>query len=300
LPLLVAAAGLFLYLRGRQALLEIGVVGMASAAGLASLLLFYHTQGVLDHFIASTSIQTAAAGNYGTLAGRILSWVRGLTNLGSDPSVVFFWLVILAYGGVAWLKGFGARVKPAVVGTIASFIFAVAVYTAGKFPVYYAWMAYIPSAIAWGLMWENFPSRPGFVTGRRLLLVTAILVGAIGFPLRLGLTAMQWRERDYAPVRALAQRTITKTDCVYADLQGYYAVKPIAGTILLPPYNEVMSPMEKGQITCLFINPRNIADVTNFLGGKWVDTGEFVAPELGKPSFGAVKYDLRVWRRAGI
>jgi hypothetical protein len=184
-----------------------------------------------------------------------------------------------------------------ITGGIAVFLPAT-LHLLAKFPIYYTWMAFIPLAILAAHL-LSFPDAQTKLL-KKIALVCLVISILAGLPARLAVTVLQWRERDYAPVRALAQRTITKADCVYAAEQGYYAVKPIAHAILLPEYRPVMSPIEKEQITCLFINPSDFEYVTNFLGGKWTDTGEFVAPEQEKRSFGAAKYNLHVWRRASI
>ena len=166
----------------------------------------------------------------------------------------------------------------------------------GHYPIYYSWMGFVPLAI--GFCGFVSLEAPSLSTYARVLLYSAVGIAClIGLPARLGVTILQWKERDYQPVETLAARTLNPEDWVYADYPAYYAVKPIAALTILPTYRAVISEEEKSHVTALVINPETYDDVVQLFRAKWKDTGDAVRPPLGHRTIGAEKYNLHVWLR---
>ena len=96
----------------------------------------------------------------------------------------------------------------------------------------------------------------------------------------------------------LAQKNVKPTDWVFADFQAYYGIKPVAAVLFLPTYLSRATIDEKQRINLLIINPEDFIRISNALGGSWRDTGEFINYPLKRSlPFGALGYNLRVWRR---
>jgi hypothetical protein len=119
----------------------------------------------------------------------------------------------------------------------------------------------------------------------------------VGLPARAALTLKEWKERDYEPVRQLAKRNVQSADWVYADYPAFYAVKPLAGLTMLPPYRQIIRDEEKRRVTVLMIKPDNFAEVAELLGGEWERVDGYAASNQARRGLGAEKYNLGIWRR---
>lgn len=238
-----------------------------------------------------------AAGKLAKTTGRFLlemSWPDGFMDY-SFMLLLVAALVLVLHQVVAGRFRWKSTLTFGLVAAIAA---PLGLTLLGRYPIYYSWMAWLPLTVGVCAAASEAGALPGRLAQ---VAVTAVVLatGAIGLPARVALTVSQWQERDYRQVERLADRTVTAADWVYADFPGYYAVKSRAGLTILQPYREVITDDEKRRVTRLFIRPENFADVSQFLGGRWEDTGEAVVPKSAEPTLGAAKYDLRVFRRPG-
>ena len=148
-------------------------------------------------------------------------------------------------------------------------------------------MAYIPVCIGLCSALAERPPllRPGFQRAvvAALLMVTCL----VGLPFVLGLTAMDWADRDYRCVEALVQAHVHPDDHVYCDGAAYYAVKQRASVETGFRHLATMAPRQKDRVSVLVIEPARLEPVQRAIGGRW----RAVWRSTGDP---------RGWRRAAI
>jgi hypothetical protein len=272
---------LVLLFAGRVVLPELTALAMGGAFGCAMIYFLWTMLGVFDSLAESTG---GFFLKFGTPTGL------------ADPSLV---ALLAASVIVGWRLQRQSQLKLRSVfgfGVVAALIVPLAVAALGRYPIYYSWMGWLPLALGFcaGL------SRVDF-TGRAWLRWGAVLaVGAVcgvGLPARAALTLKEWKERDYEPVRQLAKRNVQSADWVYADYPAFYAVKPLAGLTMLPPYRQIIRDEEKRRVTVLMIKPDNFAEVAELLGGEWERVDGYAASNQARRGLGAEKYNLGIWRR---
>lgn len=277
-----AATGVLVFLfAGRRVLPELTALALGGAFGCLMIYFLWTMLGVFDSLAESTG---GFFLKFGTPTGL------------ADPSLV---ALLAASVVVGWRLRSQSHLKLRSVfgfGVVAALAVPLAVAALGRYPIYYSWMGWLPLAFGFcaGL------SRVQF-TGRAWLRWGAVLaVGAacgVGLPARVALTVKEWKERDYEPVRQLAQRNVRSGDWVYADYPAFYAVKPLASLTILPPYRQIIRDEEKRRVTVLVIKPDNFSGVAELLGGAWERVDGYSASDEARRGLGAEKYNLGVWRR---
>lgn len=297
LPLLVACATFWLFLKRTSGIREFLVVAICSSFGLVALLGTYWHLGVLDAFMQSTLIHTSATSSQGEAVNGIHQWASRVAEVFADHSLVALWVGLFVISLLLGLRaGWDKVTMPRNI-----LLFCVTVATlmllAGKFPVYYAWMAFVPAVLAWGFLFEESLASQDMKFCRWCLPALAGLVALSGLPLRMALTLKEWNARDYEPVKMLALNSITASDVVFTDVQGYYATKMLAKTTYSGSYWHALTDKDKLEISVLFIDPEEFETITNLLGGKWkpLDGSSLVSSRA--PRLGARKYRLKLFRR---
>jgi hypothetical protein len=265
---LVAAAAvycaiLFLFL-GRNAISRIIAVGVGLVTGGAALYLLYTSHGVWQAFRASTS----AVGTMGQDVGsKLLAFPAAYAN---DKSLL---LLLLAGLLIAILKPgqfiqWDRNLLP--FSLTVALVTPVVLSIGAKFPLYYAWMAFIPLAIA--VVAEL--SKPGLSSrSRGALSVLLLLAGLVGLPLRLTPVVLNWNARSLRPIGQFVDANLRPSDSVVADFKAYYAVKLHCRSVYAPTYVGMMKPNEREGVTALLVRPSQLALVTQEVGGQWRDTG---------------------------
>jgi hypothetical protein len=332
----IAAAGLVLLLVLRRAGLgPMLSLALGSALGLATLLLFYRSQGVLDDFLRST------AGHSAGILQQLLSGHFSHHNL--LPKDFSFAILTAGALGMVLLDGLRRRPQSRVLLTTLLFAGTVAVVLvlSGKFPTYYGWMTFIPMAIgvcAWiearlAPCPEPATGAPTFLSAvvgwcsRRAdrnvrapaaglmkgwierawgasVCLASVLVGA---GLHTAAAVYNWAERDYAIVRDVVERGVRKDDVVYAYSSAYYALLG-RNEVYTDCYLWGMSVEDKSRITCLVLQPRDAAYVLDLMGGKFEPTEVKFVPSrpgfLGLPLelgfLTRLDYHLQVYRRVSV
>ena len=297
LPLLVACATFWLILKRTSGIGEFLVAAIGSSIGLIALLGIYWHLGVLDAFIHSTLAQTSANNSQGEVVTAVHKWASRAAEVFADHSLVALWVGLFAVSIHLALRAGWHQIK--MPRNLLLFCIGVAtlMLLAGKFPVYYAWMAFVPAVLAWGILFDKSLTSQETGLLRWFLLALACLVALSGLPLRLALTIREWNARDYEPVKMLALNSITASDVVFTDVQGYYATKPLAKTTYSGSYSYVLAEKEKLEISVLLIDPVELKRINELIGGGWspVD-GNSLLLEEGH-SLGARKYRLQLFRR---
>ncbi len=242
--------------------------GAGIAAGGALLYAVFRALGTWDAFVLAVRGQRtgAEAG-----AGMVL---------GADPTLLLAIAALLI--GVKTWRRFDVLALVLVAAV------PIVVGLSGRFPRYYLWMIAIPAVVAATGVWERLPSR------RAGLAVAALLIfGAMaGLPARLAVTAIEWRQRDYAPVEDLVARGIKPGDVVYADWQAFYGIVHTGARVYYPAYS--LAPEEKASLTRLMISPDDFGSVSQALGGRWREMDCLRSAPYG---LGAKLYSLCVYAR---
>lgn len=295
LPLLAVTGVFLLAWRKRAALADVAVLAGGSLTGVLGLVLLYHSHGVLDAFVASISSHHTL-GQTLTLPELLAEKLGKAKTLLADVSL----LALMGGSGLSLLlfrKRLGSDLVEGVCrGLSFAVLAALAVFSLGKFPLFYSWMAFVPVALSWAALLDGAMAG-GAVAARNLLVGCGLVAAFLGLPLRLGVTVKEWDRRDYGPVRELVQKNITPEDCVFASFQAYHAVKPWARETLVSSYARAITPDEKERVTCLIIAPADHSETVHLIGGTWRDTGAAVSPRVDGANLGAKPYDLRIWRR---
>lgn len=268
----------------------------------------------------------------GVIVGALLYWIL-LWYLDAFPT---FWRVVVLRRSQVWLTAFGGSydrdwsVTLTLCGLVhllwvafiggnqrakrlacAGLFFGLAVplgmATAGRYTLMYAWMAFVPMIVS---LIAGVESLDGSRSARPLTLSLLVAVTVLGLPTSLASSAIEWRQRSYAPVIQFVQRTVNPDDVVYADFAAYYPVKLTAQRAYFGREQlAVLRPHEKQALTLVILNhPRGVAtDGVNrtlrILGGEWNPVGQYFSgrSSLRTSLFAADRaaiYHLTAYRRA--
>ncbi len=135
-----------------------------------------------------------------------------------DPSYTLLGAVLL---GIVVVRADGRAAfrhplvwGPAVLAGLAPIV----LHLTGKYPAYYAWMAFIPLVVSGAVLADRVAwNRWGVALGG------AVLAGviAVGLPARAGVAVLQWEARSYAPVTRLVEQHVAPSDTVFTWYAGY-------------------------------------------------------------------------------
>jgi hypothetical protein len=282
---------LLVLLRGRALELLIATgLGMMLSLGLWRLWLGH--EGVYPQFIAS--IRTVGDNS---LATRIRGIINGYK---ADPSTLLLLVAAVALLIAPWRSNRLRRDSPLLAGILLALLVPPIVGMSGQFPVYYAWMAFIPVCVgvlaALEAHWNVLPRWLAYGCTALALLAT------MGLPARLALTLREWRLRDYDPIRQFVANNVRKGDWVLSDFPEYYPAKRAAGRVFFPPYLRVIGPEEKQRINVIIAaSPATVQQAIPILGGRWNAIALFSsdAVHLQSRAGSAKLYDCTIYRRTG-
>ncbi|MCP6763056.1 MAG: hypothetical protein NHB32_30760 [Fischerella sp. CENA71] len=309
LAYVIVLCGVLVFYLRKLLIKELVSLGIGAVLGIIFLYTLYFTNGVWFKFILSTF------GSQHILTGQVAQAIvqgddKGILKILSlqkvfiiDFSTAFLHLLTLTLVIYQLLKRQFKFYSLISFGFVGGLFIPLAIVIAGKYPHYYTWMAFIPMAICICSELDNF-SLSGSKKWINLTVVLILLIASLGgFPAKASLAINEWETRDYANVEAFVQKNVKKTDWVYCDYGAYYAAYKSAELVFLPSYARMLSKEEKQKITTLIINPNNLKEITNKLGGDWRDTGE----ALIKKSLISFQddtnnyfYNLRVFKRKSV
>ena len=260
-----------------EAALSITGGGMTGTVGLV---VFYKSNGVWDNFIQSVFPHTAA--NQSNAFPGLHLYAEDLSYLTILLSAI---LIFLVYA-INYKKA--SKLHPIfkycmLVGILTPPV----LYTLGKYPQYYTWMAYLPLVV-------GVCVQASFIRWNRWALwigIGIIGVASIWLPARMGVTLLQWDARSYEPVENLALRTISEKDTVYASYPAYYGVKKNSAFTYLPNSLSDRRPPESGKVDTQSINkvmidPRHSENFFSELGGEWRQISQIGEDAERKEVFG--------------
>lgn len=273
-------------IRGALSLLT----GVASGGGL--LYGFYRTEGVWDSFRASTSAIGVASQ---TLAQKL----AGLPGVYfADKSRVLLAIVLLL--AFAWNRNGAWRASLALptfaIATL--FVLPAALQLAGKCPIYYGWMVFIPLVIASANACQDMAS------GKKFCAALLVAAAFLGLPLRVACAAAGWSERNPSRLSAFVRSSVPAGSDVLADFKAYYALRACGIRPLLPTYVPALPASERSAVNVIIVRPDDAPKTEAELGGEWQATGAILpapaTPRLLKSLVAEMReesYPLAVYRR---
>jgi len=292
----VAILSLFLAWAGLQYLPLLFVAG-------AVLLLFFRRRYVPEVAAASASAALGAALFFASVyaAGRLPGLLHFMRAQPSGPTILLDWIRHKGFHQANYIpKDFSLPSLAAAAvslwfarrqegndrfrfvlgfGLVFALLLSVVMLAAAKLPTYYCYMLAIPLSISIASALDLAP-RCSF---RNAALALCSLSALAGAGLNLAVCLSDWRDRDYARVEHFIAQSIQPGDTAYVDAAGYLAARPIARDVYLPEVAggdilDRLSPPQKASITVLVIRPEDAARVVAGMGGKWMPTGQRLAP----------------------
>lgn len=264
------------------------VVASGMTAGLASLFLFLHWQGVLKYFLQlvfGIVGRPATESSKFTLLERCRPLLEGIIadNLGDFSAAIIFLGV-----GCAVVVNY-RRFSPAekrLLAFLLTVAMAVPVFFSftGHFAFYYAYMKFIPQLLA--LFVACFPSEARLVKCRRQTWLTrfcvTLLIAAalVGLPLRLLVSCLGSKIVSRSEIQRAIAAQVSETDIAFTDFAAFFEVKQRARVVYDAWYSRAFfiqadsahdfSEDEKRSLTVLVIRAGEVEKLTNFFGGNWV------------------------------
>jgi hypothetical protein len=308
---LVPAAGIVCMLaiidQGLPALRRTAALLAGTGVGSFALWTFYQWFGVWNGFRASTAA-------IGLMGQSMLSKLAALpTTYLTDKSRLFVVLALLVGLGIeraisgrtgltqTEMNLSGAPRRIAGFSLALFLLLPAALHLAGKFPIYYGWMVFVPLAIATIHVAERVPQARIAMAG------LLILAGLVGLPLRLVAVAGGFVERDPKRLQEFVDSAIRSDSLVLADFKAYFALREKGVRPLLPTYLPALRPEESGAVTIMIVRPSDVAPAQARLGGEWQPTGAVfpatAAPRLLKRLVAELReedYLLVVYRRIPV
>ena len=295
IPYAVVMAALMFLIFGTPTLRITIPLGVGMAMGAALLYAVLHAMGAWQGFVTSIRLQKASF----ELPAGIVPVLKAIIN---EPPHVF-WddrsltpiLVALAIGFAAsWCMGLRTWRRVEIASMVLCFVVPICLGVPAIFPTYYIWMISVPALIGAMVVWDRLRAGPS--KWRRApemaIAVMLTIAGLVGLPARLGVTALEWSSRDYAPVESLVSRYVRAGDLVFATWQAFYPLHHANARAFYPGYP--LTPSDKASVTLMVISPRELPDACKIIGGSWRKIGALPAMEYG---FGAKLYDLAVYTR---
>jgi hypothetical protein len=211
-----------------------------------------------------------------------------------DPSLIPTFLVLVIGLALSRTAGIKTWRRADVAAVVLCFVVPVFVGISAHFERFYIWMVSVPALVGALTVWD----RLRIVPSKRLqsasiaIAVLLAIAGMVGLPARLGVTALEWKRRDYTQVEAFVSRYVRTGDVVFADWQAFYALHHVRARAFYPRYP--MTPRERDSVNMMVISPQDLPEVSTMLGGRW---NEIAALRSGERGLGAKLYNLVVYAR---
>ena len=252
---------------GRLALTRAVTLVTGTAAGAIGLWAFYNSLDVWQGFRASTSA-------IGLIGHSIPEKLKALPAIYThDKSFV---ILALALAILATKK----PTKPIVLTALIATLLPAALHLAGKFPIYYSWMIFLPVLLAVAQI-----ASESTIPTKYAITAALTLAALVGLPLRLAGVATAWSPRDPQHIDKFLKANITQGETVLADFKTYYALRANGNRPLLPTYLPAIRPEEQSAVTALIIKESDAPAIQSTLGGAWQPTGAILPPPAPSPGW---------------
>ncbi len=248
---------------------EVICLAIGGVTGVATLLLMYRTQGVLEAFVQSLLPHSSLFSDSTSI---VPPPVGGLKHrLGALTDYTF--LCLCAASAAAWLctlRKPGTR-QWIIAGMVAIVGIPVLLAVSGVFPIYYAWFAMIPGIAAFlGL------SERGFLDGWLRFLAIAALTGipCLGSP-RVWTTAMLYHGDEVnRKSEAFVSSVLKSDDVVFTQPQAWYGAKRSAARVYHGFRAPNLTKEEADAIQVVICSPPFFRAQRDILTGPWQEGPE--------------------------
>lgn len=280
---LLAAVLYFSY--GRRYGAQMFWVGLGVFAGACAWMALLAVHGQLRQFFFITfgSQHTVS----GQLAQLVVQGDRGFLNkmvglgtfLFQDPSWLLLMAALLALVPMAW-RTTPTAVRHAAARLTAGLVLLVpaGLYLAGKFPIYYVWMAYIPTAYLlawWASQLPDTQRRVAYPVVAVLLIAASVL----GAGKQLQKVQAEGDPIAYQSLVQWADGLVQADDWVYASFETYpVARKKTAQRVFVSTYGQtrlVPKIPEARQISLMLVRQSDLPAAQLLLGGDWAEISRF-------------------------
>jgi hypothetical protein len=246
-----------------------GVAG--GALFLAALYIYHH---VLDVFLQMTLFSTHSS--IGRLAQQIIlkssKAAVDFRDLFTAPLRDYATPVLLGFAALVCLSANYSRnqlaKKMSLFALIAGLAIPFIIQFLGKYPLYYAYMAVIPTAIAAGSAFAMVGRTPFALRAVAILAIFLIILSGAG---------KVWFQALSRGIRSVGPDTlseITAQDVVMVDFSAYYQIQRRTRHLFAISYGggkklRQLPAAEAEQVTKLLIYPSTLSDVQAKVGGSW-------------------------------
>jgi hypothetical protein len=177
-----------------------------------------------------------------------------------------------------------------------------AIALAGKFPIYYGWMRFVPLVLVTVILTDRLIRASHYRAVVGILLIC--LVAGYGLPGRLYVATTNWSANDPAHLHAAVQQWLAEDDVVYATPLAYFAVRNVTPRIYGDPYFwREQEWNENLEVNVLVVAPAEAARAIARVGGEWEMTGRFDPPGVTAPredtGIGHTYHSVVIYRRTG-
>ena len=281
----------------RQALRAAVPQAVGVVVGAALLATGYSALGVLQDFLAQTIGWQTALGRAGVYD------LRHRLGALRDPSTLAAFATVVMVVAIQWRDRTGRLRSPAFVALVIALVVPVSLFTMAKFPIYYAWMVYLPLVLCLAASASDPLTLPE--PWRRLFALwrtAAFAVCVVAIPMFTAVALLQWHQRDPQRVVDAVAPQLRPDDRVLIDPAAFYAAYGRVAAIYDDHYS--FTEPEAQAVTALIVPPWHAAEYQRQLGGRWTDTGAEIITKDEPPQFPLVTYillpkpNLRVYRRA--
>jgi hypothetical protein len=196
-------------------------------------------------------------------------------NIPKDPSFTALFLMGVILVVLAVRRAKGDWRTPLVFGLTAAAVIPLTLMLFGKFPTYYAWMAYLPLTV--GVL-SAYPVNAEPRWRKQLFLASIAAVCLVGLPFQLALATYTRADRDYGSVRRALEQTIRPDDSVYCDYEAYYVAVGRAREVIGPMHLDTITASERSRLSLVIVDPDTEGPVLTALGGHWQPVGPAIEP----------------------
>ena len=244
---LMALVGLWVC--GRAFWRDFAAIVAGLATGLAGVLLYLHTQGLLAAF------GRAARFDVQMLDGRFYQlsmFLNGIGRFDRNDATILAAALGLCLLAPSVRRQIHAR-SPLVVGILCALGVPLVMTLAGRYSPMYAWMAFVPVAICSLAALER--ELDGARIAQRVVLAAILLACVVGVPAKIAISASEWEARDVGRLDAFMAQYIRPDDRVYCAFAAYYPAKRLARDVWTGCGWSTMSPQERGTLSLIIVEP---------------------------------------------
>lgn len=270
--------------QGRRSVVPMFWLGLGVGVGALFWLGILAVHGQLKQFVLITfgSQHTVS----GQLAQLMVQGDRGFMNklngawrfLFQDPSWLVLMVGLLLVAFVSWREmPLAKRLSTARLSVGLVLVIPIGLLLAGKFPAYYVWMGYFPTAMlmVWWSSQIQAPYRRWVFAACAVALIAASVVG---MGRQLQSFTKQGDPQAFTGFERWTAGQVQPDDWVYSGFEAYPAARLVAQRVFVPTYGQtrlVPGIPEANQVTLMLVHENHLPLAKTLLGNEWVIVSRF-------------------------